>query len=69
MIKESKNMQRISVSEAANKLNMTPLTIRVLMQNEKLPIGFVQKRDGCTRAYYIIYKEMVDNYIKGIEQA
>lgn len=60
-------MQRISVEEASKELNMTPLTVRVLMQQEKLPIGYAQKREGCERTYYIIYKELVDGYKNRVE--
>lgn len=60
-------MQRITVEEASKQLNMTPLTVRILMQQEKLPIGYFQKRDGCERGYYIIFKELVDGYKDRIE--
>ena len=60
-------MTRISVEDAAKELNMSPLTVRYLMQQEKLPIGYAQKRDGCERAYYIIFDELVKGYKKKVE--
>ena len=60
-------MKRSAGNEAAVQLNMTPLTVRILMQQEKLPIGFAQKREGCERAYYIIFQELVDGFKKKVE--
>lgn len=60
-------MQRITVEEAGNQLNMTPLTIRILMQQKELPIGYAYKREGCSNYHYVIYKELVDGYIQRVE--
>jgi len=60
-------MTRITTREAAERLNMTPLTVQVLMQQERLPIGYAIKNPGRTRYHYIIYAELLDGYIKGVE--
>ena len=60
-------MTRITTKEAADKLNMTQLTVKVLMQQEKLPIGYAVKNPGSTRYHYIIYSELLDGYINGVE--
>lgn len=60
-------MKRISTQEAAEKLNLTRLTVQVLMQQEKLPIGYAIKHPGSTQYHYVIYEELVDSYVRGIE--
>lgn len=60
-------MKRISVETAAKELNMTPLTVRYLMQQQRLPIGFAQKREGCSRTYYIVFEELVQAFRKKVE--
>ena len=60
-------MQRISVQQASKQLNMSPLTIRTLMQLEKLPIGYFCRKDGASRGQYIIYEELVIGYRDRVE--
>jgi hypothetical protein len=60
-------MKRIKVKEAAQKLNMTPLTVQLLMQREQLPIGYAIKKPGSTRYHYIIYSELLDGYVSRVE--
>jgi hypothetical protein len=60
-------MKVITVKDAARKLNMTDLTVRCLMQQEKLPIGYALKREGCTQYHYIIYEELLDSFVKKVE--
>lgn len=60
-------MTRITTKEAAEKLNMTQLTVQVLLQQERLPIGYAVKNPGSTRYHYIIYSELLDGYIKKVE--
>ena len=61
-------MQKMTVAEAAQELNMTIITVRLLMQKEKLPIGYAIKSDGAENYHYIIFKERVDGYKKRVEQ-
>lgn len=60
-------MTRITTKEAAEKLNMTQLTVQVLLQQERLPIGYAVKNPGSTRYHYIIYSELLDGYIQKVE--
>ena len=60
-------MTRITTQKAAEKLNLTRLTVQVLMQQEKLPIGYAVKNPGSTQYHYIIYDELVEGYKKRVE--
>lgn len=60
-------MQRMTVAEAAKELNLTVITVRLLMQKEKLPIGYAVKNDDAENYMYIIYKELVDGYKRRVE--
>ena len=60
-------MTRINTKEAAQKLNMSVLTVQVLLQNDKLPIGYAVKNPGSTQYHYIIYDELVEGYKKRVE--
>ena len=60
-------MKTITVKDAAQQLNMTVLTVRYLMQQEKLPIGYALKREGCSQYHYIIYQELLDSFVKRVE--
>lgn len=48
----------VTVSEAAKALRMTELTLRILMRQGKLPIGYV-KTGPTGRCSYYIYSEML----------
>ena len=61
-------MTRITTKEAAEKLNLTQLTVQVLLQQEKLPIGYAVKNPGSTRYHYIIYEELLNGYIGRVQQ-
>lgn len=61
-------MKRITTKEAAEKLNLTLLTVQVLLQQEKLPIGYAVKNPGSSKYHYIIYEELLNGYIGRIEK-
>lgn len=61
-------MTRITTKQAAEKLNMTLLTVQVLLQQEKLPIGYAVKNPGSSKYHYIIYQELLDGYIGRVEK-
>lgn len=61
-------MQKMTVAEAAQELNMTVITVRLLMQKEKLPIGYAVKSEGAEHYQYIIFKELVDGFKNRVEQ-
>lgn len=53
-------LERVNPIQAAKELNMSPDSVRYLMQINKLPIGYVVKREGKTRHSYIIYRGLLD---------
>ena len=61
-------MQKMTVAEAAQELNMTVITVRLLLQKEKLPIGYAVKKDDAENYHYIIFRELVEGYKNRIEQ-
>ena len=61
-------MQKMTVAEAAEQLNMTRLTVQVLMKQDRLPIGYAIQNPGSTRYHFVIYKELVESYVKSIEE-
>ena len=61
-------MERMTTAEAAKELNINILGLQVLMQQEKLPIGYAVKKPGSGRYTYYIFKELVEGYKKRIEE-
>ncbi len=51
---------RVSTREAARELQMDILTLQLLMQTEKLNIGYAVKKVGKTRYCYYIYRGLLD---------
>lgn len=52
--------ERVSISVAASELCMDALTLRGLMQQGKINLGYAIKRDGCKRWTYLIYRKRLD---------
>jgi hypothetical protein len=50
---------RITVEEASRSLGLTPLSVRLLMQQGQLNIGYVIKT-GRKRHTYLIYQELLE---------
>ena len=48
--------ERVTVNEAASELRISVLTLRGLMQQNKLNIGYAIKQDGNKRWSYFIYR-------------
>lgn len=61
-------MERITTAEAAKELNINVVGLQVLMQQEKLPIGYAVKKPGSSRFTYYIYRELVEGYKKRVEE-
>ena len=53
---------RVSTKKAAKELHMDVLTLRELMKNEKLPIGYTIKREGKTKWGFYIYRHLLDEH-------
>ena len=50
---------RITVEDASRALGLTPLSVRLLMQQGQLDIGYVIKT-GRKRHTYLIYQELLE---------
>ena len=50
---------RITVEEASRSLGLTPLSVRLLMQQGQLDIGYVIKT-GEKRHTYLVYQELLE---------
>ena len=50
---------RITVEDASRALGVTPLTVRILMQQGQLDIGYVIKT-GQKRHTYLVYQELLE---------
>ena len=50
---------RITVEEASRALGLTPLSVRLLMQQGQLDIGYVIQT-GQKRHTYLIYQELLE---------
>lgn len=61
-------MERMTTKEAAKELNINVIGLQVLLQQEKLPIGYAVKRPGSGKYTYYIYKELVDAYKSKVER-
>lgn len=59
-------MERVSVAQAAKELNMTAQTVRILMQQKQMDIGYVMTgANGCHT--YIILRSLLDKELKRIK--
>ncbi len=56
--------QRVSVKQAAKELQMGILTVQCLMKENRLPIGYATKKDGCSRYSFYIYRHLLDEHKK-----
>lgn len=61
-------MERMTTLEASKLLHVNVVGLQVLMQQGKLPIGYAFKKPNSGRFTYIIYKELVEGYIKRVEE-
>lgn len=58
-------MERVTVREAAQELNMDSDCLRFMMKKGTLPIGVV--KEGKNRTTYYIYRESLDGYKKKLK--
>lgn len=50
---------RITIEDASRALGITPLTVRILMQQGQLDIGYVIQT-GQKRHTYLVYQELLE---------
>ncbi|MEE0390602.1 helix-turn-helix domain-containing protein [Thermoguttaceae bacterium LCP21S3_D4] len=65
--KEYEKLERVTVKQAAEELNMDHETVKYLMRKERLPIGYAVLREGCKRTTYYIYRDALDAYKKNMK--
>lgn len=58
-------MERVSVAQAAKELEMTAQTVRILMQQKQLDIGYVKAMEN-GRHVYIILRSLLDKELNRI---
>ena len=61
-------MERMTTAQAAKELNINVIGLQVLLQQEKLPIGYAIKKPGSSRYTYYIFRELVEGYKRQVEQ-
>lgn len=66
MVQEQSRVERVSSKQAAKELNMGVESVHYLMQQNRLPIGYVIRREGKKRHSYIIFRGLLDEEIKRI---
>lgn len=54
------NNERVTPEQAAKELNIGVLTLRGLMQEGKLDIGYALKKPGKTKWGYYIFRGLLD---------
>lgn len=60
-------MERMTTAQAAKELNINVIGLQVLLQQEKLPIGYAIKKPGSSRYTYYIFRELVEGYKRQVE--
>lgn len=58
--------QRVTVKQAASELQMGVLTVQCLMKEGRLPIGYAQKKEGCSRYSFYIYRHLLDEHKRNL---
>ena len=56
----------VTVAQAAKELNMTPLSLRELMAQGRINIGYAYQRPGCGKRKFFIYRHLLDEEKKRI---
>ena len=56
----------VTVAQAAKELNMTPLSLRELMAQGRINIGYTYQRPGCGKRKFFIYRHLLDEEKKRI---
>lgn len=54
------NKPTVTISQAAKELGMTPLSLRELMAQGRINIGYAYKREGSGKRKFFIYRHLLD---------
>lgn len=60
-------MTTVPVKEAAKRLGVDDMTLRVMIQQKLIPIGVYVKKPLKGRGKYVIWEEKLNAYIEGKE--
>ena len=52
--------ERVTTKQAAKELHMDVESVRYLMRQNRLPIGYAMKREKATRFTYYIFRGLLD---------
>ena len=52
---------KVRLADAAKELGLSPLTVRGLMIEGKLNIGYALKRDGSSKWSFFIFRKLLDD--------
>lgn len=67
MVSDIRTMERVTTKEAAKALGIGVDSLQFLMQQDKLPIGYVTRKPNSPRRTYFIFKESLENYIESLK--
>jgi hypothetical protein len=67
MVSDFSSMERVTTKEAAKALGIGVDSLQFLMQQDKLPIGYVTRKPNSPRRTYFIFKESLENYIDSLK--
>lgn len=59
-------LETVTSIQAGKELGMSALTVRRLMEQDRLPIGYFIRAKGKKRGYYKIYRSLLDAEIERI---
>ena len=60
------NDNTVTIQQAAKELGMTPLSLRELMAQGRINIGYAYQRHGCGKRKFFIYRHLLDEEKKRI---
>ncbi len=52
---------KVRLADAAKELGLSPLTVRGLMIEGKLNIGYALKRDGSSKWSFFVFRKLLDD--------
>ena len=67
MVNDLISMERVTTKEAAKALGIGVDSLQFLMQQDKLPIGYVTQKPNSPRRTYFIFRESLENYIEALK--
>ena len=66
-MEDIRNLHRITTKQAALELGIGVDSVQILMQQNRLPIGFVKRKPKSKRHTYFVFRESLDNYLLSLK--